>query len=181
MRRNRRSDAGPRTGARNAGGVWRFVLRFGLAALALFAAYWMEAAAGGFAPVNALHARVTAALLDRLGIQARAQATSIYLPQGVLDIVDECTGVYVVILFAAGVLAFPVGWRTKMLGLAAGVPCIVAINLVRLVSLGVVLRFRAAWLPWFHEYLWQVLFVGLVVIVYARWVTTSDRRHVLAP
>lgn len=162
---------------RNPGPDLRFGVRFALHAVLLFALYWTSEAVHAFRQVNILLATATAAGLRGLGIDARAQATSIVMPQGILEIVSECSGIYVLILFAAGVLAFPTDARSRWRGLALGLPCIVGLNFIRLISLGMVVRFRAAWLPWFHEYLWQVLFVGLVAALYAVWVARSGSKH----
>lgn len=156
-------------------------MRFTVHAVLLFALYWTSEAAHLFRQVNVVHATATAAVLRRLGIDARAHATSIVMPQGILEIVAECTGIYVLILFAAGVMAFPTDAPTRLRGLVLGLPCIVGLNFLRLISLGIVVRFRAAWLPWFHEYLWQVLFVGLVAALYAVWVARSGSKHGLFP
>lgn len=175
----------PKTGDRGrraASGFSRgFALRFLASSLVLFALYWSVEALHAFRQVNVAHARATAGVLRAIGIGAEAHATSILLARGSLEIVAECTGVYVLILFTAGILAFPTAWRTRLHGLAMGLPCIVALNFIRLVSLGVILHFRPAWLAWFHEYLWQVLFVGLVAVLFGVWVArTGDDRARLA-
>jgi archaeosortase B (VPXXXP-CTERM-specific) len=184
MRRNPSPATGrkPRVRVAAASRPWiGFVARFATYAVLLFALYWTSEAVHAFHHVNVVHATATAAVLRGFGIDAQAHATSIVMPQGILEIVAECTGIYVLILFAAGVLAFPAEAATRLRGLALGVPCIVGLNFVRLLSLGMVMRFRAAWLPWFHEYLWQVLFVGLVAALYAVWVARSGSKHGLFP
>jgi len=155
----------------------RFAALFIGCSVGLFALYWISEALHGFRHVNTVHASATAALLRGLGIGAEARGTSIVLAHGILEIVAECTGIYVLILFAAGVVAFPADVRTRLRGLAFGLPCIVAVNFVRLVSLGLVVHLRPAWLPWFHEYLWQVLFVGLVATLFAVWVARVGGKH----
>ena len=54
--------------------------------------------------------------------------------------------------------------------LALGVPVLLAVNVLRLVTLGIVLRHRPGLLPFFHEYLWQVLFVLVVAALYLVWI-----------
>ncbi len=155
----------------------RFAALFLGCSIGFFALYWISEALHGFRHVNVAHARVTAAALRGLGIGAEAHGTSIVLGHDILEIVAECTGIYVLILFAAGVVAFPTDVRARLRGLALGLPCIVAINFVRLVSLGLVVHFRPTWLSWFHEYLWQVLFVGLVATLFAVWVARTGSKH----
>jgi len=169
--------AGERREGAGSPSMRRFAALFIGCSVVLFALYWISEALHGFRYVNTAHARATAAALQGLGIDAHASGTSIILSHGVLEIVAECTGIYVLILFTAGVIAFPADLRTQIRGLALGLPCIVALNFVRLLSLGLVLHVRPTWLPWFHEYLWQVLFVGLVATLFAVWVTRIGGKH----
>jgi exosortase H (IPTLxxWG-CTERM-specific) len=148
----------------------RFVATFLALGLGLFALYQTSEVTGGFRHVNVLNARFCSALLGGLGIDNTCRGTSIRMPSGGMEIVSECSAVYVVILFTAGVLAFPTTWRARGLGLALGIPCILVANALRLVTLGAVIRFRASLLPLFHEYLWQVLFVFLVAALYLLWI-----------
>ena len=161
-------------GRRRPGGTARPALRFGLlfaaAAIGLFAIYEVTEVTHAFHAVNELNAKLCVQLLRIGGIPVQRSGTTMLLASGGMDVVSECSAVYVVILFAAAVLAFPTTWRARGRGLLIGVPCLFAVNLLRLVSLGVVIRFRASLLPLFHEYLWQVLFILVVAGLYLFWI-----------
>jgi archaeosortase B (VPXXXP-CTERM-specific) len=146
------------------------VVRFVAAALGLFGIYWLAEMTHRFAAVNALHAAVTTELLHLLGAEPARHGTLVSLQGGSLDVVSECSGIYVAILFAAAVVAFPTTWAARWRGLGFGLPLLFAVNLLRLVTLGLVLEHRAALLPWVHEYLWQVLFVLAVALLYLVWI-----------
>jgi exosortase/archaeosortase family protein len=49
-----------------------------------------------------------------------------------VKIIEECTGVYEVIIFAAAVLAFPTGWKKKAVGFGLGIPLIYFFNVMRI-------------------------------------------------
>ena len=152
----------------------RAMVRFGVAFVALacglFGVYeWAEATAR-FRPVNVANAAACAAVLRLCGVPAAHHGTMVDLGGAGMEIISECSGVYVFILFAAAVLAFPTTWRARARGLAFGLPLLLAVNVGRLVTLGAIVRYRPALLPLFHEYLWQVFFVLAVVALYVVWI-----------
>src|SRR5262245_8825762 len=51
------------------------------------------------------------------------------------QIVPECTGVEVIGLYVAAVLAFPAPWKSRLRGLALGLPALAALNGIRILSL----------------------------------------------
>ena len=86
-------------------------------------------------------------------------------------VVPDCGAVPSISIFVAAVLAFPCLWRKRLIGVAAGVPVLYLVNLLRLACLaylgavdrgGEVFRFV-------HEYVWQGVFLVFVVIVWMSW------------
>jgi exosortase H (IPTLxxWG-CTERM-specific) len=177
-KRRRAADAsqhrGPRThgstGARRARPALRYVAVFAGVAALLFGLYQLTEVTHRFSVVNRCNAVVCGGVLRGVGVQADRNGTTLRLPGGGMEIISECSAIYVAILFAAAVIAFPTTWRARLRGLALGVPILFAVNVVRLASLGLVIRYRAALLPLFHEYLWQVLFVIVVTALYLAWI-----------
>ncbi len=161
-------------GGHRSRGTGRPALRFGLlfaaAAIGLFGLYQVTEITHTFHAVNELNATLCVQLLRFGGIPVERSGTTLLLPTGGMDVVSECSAIYVLILFSAAVLAFPTTWKARGRGLLMGLPILFAVNLLRLVSLGVVIRFRAALLPLFHEYLWQVLFILVVAALYLFWI-----------
>lgn len=150
--------------------LWRFGGRFAGSAVGLFALYQAAEITHQFSRFNEWNALLCGGLLRLIGIPAARSGTTLVLGNSGLDIISECSAVHIGILFTAGVIAFPTTWRARALGLAAGLPLIFVINLLRITSLGIVVRYRAALLPLFHEYLWQVLFVLVVAALYLLWI-----------
>jgi archaeosortase B (VPXXXP-CTERM-specific) len=150
----------------------RFGVAFGVLAAALFAIYQWTEATGRFRAVNVANGAACAAVLRLCGVPATQSGTTVDVGAGGggMEIISECSAIYVLILFTAAVLAFPTTWRARARGLALGLPLLLAINVVRLVTLGLIVRYRPAWLPLFHEYLWQVFFVIVVVVLYLVWI-----------
>lgn len=94
---------------------------------------------------------------------------------------DGCTAVLVVATYAAAVIAYPTDRRSRMLGVAAGIPVLLVVNVLRLVSLGWFgLHVRASF-DAIHMYWWQVFYVAGTGLLWFAWVwRTSDARSVLS-
>lgn len=161
--------------------LWRFGAIFTASAIGLFALYQAAEITHQFNRVNEWNALVCGGLLRLAGIPAFRSGTTLSVGNSGLDVISECSGVHIAILFTAGVLAFPTTWRARARGLLAGLPLIFAINILRITSLGFIVRYRAALLPLFHEYLWQVLFVLVVAGLYLLWIERMVPREGARP
>jgi exosortase/archaeosortase family protein len=173
--------ARPHRPGRPARPALRFAVTFAAAAIVLFGVYQMTEVTHTFRAVNELNATLCVQLLRLCRIPVERSGTTMLLASGGMDVVSECSAVYVLILFAAAVMAFPTTWRARGRGLLIGLPCLFVVNLLRLVSLGVVIRFRASLLPLFHEYLWQVLFIFVVAGLYLFWIERIVPRAATRP
>lgn len=158
----------------------RFPLRFlvlttagvGLA-LALSPAWgWI---AGGLA-------RVVTAASNLAGLEAQAG------PEGIVSfadgafrytIVSECTGLMLMLLYGAAVLAYPATRRQRAIGLAAGIGTLFLLNLARLVSLGWVGLHAPTRFETVHAFWWQgflVLATGLGWLCWVRVMVHGTRQ-----
>jgi len=150
--------------------LWRFGAIFAASAIGLFVVYQVTEITHQFNRLNEWNAILCGGLLRVAGIPALRSGTTLVLGNSGMDVISECSAVHIAILFTAGVLAFPTTWRARGRGLLVGLPVIFAINVLRITSLGFVIRYRAALLPLVHEYLWQVLFVLVVAGLYLLWI-----------
>src|SRR5262245_9681929 len=148
----------------------RFAAMFFGFAVVLFTLYQVSEATHRFGSINVLNAQLCSAVLRGVGVAAVRDGTTLALGTGAMQIISECSAIYVAILFTAAVLAYPTTWRARTRGLAFGLPSIFVLNVFRLVSLGLVIRYRASLLPLFHEYLWQVFFILVVAALYLVWI-----------
>jgi len=91
-----------------------------------------------------------------------------------VEVTLACSGADALALCLGAVLAYPVGWRTRLTGAAGGGAVILALNTLRLGTLG-----RAAASPvWFHAlhvYVWPAVLL-LAIAAYAfTWMHLADR------
>lgn len=122
-------------------------------------------------------ARLTGYIMPLFGIVAQVQGNTIHLPHASLVIIPECTGSFVVAVYVSFVLAFPTAWRPKLIGLAAGIPFLLVINQIRLVVLCLIATWWTAKLKFFHEQVWEVGFVMVVVLTVAAWLELIVKRE----
>jgi exosortase H (IPTLxxWG-CTERM-specific) len=86
-----------------------------------------------------------------------------------------CNGVEATIVLVAAILAFPAGWKRKLIGLAAGIVAVQGLNIVRVISLFYIGQWNFNVFEWVHLYVWQALIMLDVLIVWLLWVRTLPR------
>ncbi|HOJ69244.1 MAG TPA: archaeosortase/exosortase family protein [Candidatus Hydrogenedentes bacterium] len=93
-------------------------------------------------------------------------------------VVSECGAIEIMAIFIAAVLAFPATWRSRLIGLVAGVPLMYLVNIFRLFCLAIIgaLDPTRKWFTFAHEYVWQAVFIIFVVAVWMAWVEYVARR-----
>ncbi|MHC4092766.1 MAG: hypothetical protein ACYSVY_21250 [Planctomycetota bacterium] len=145
--------------------VLRFILVFGVLMVLFYTAYYTPRS------ISATVAGVFDASLD---LYAEASGTVL----GILG--DEvhvgCDAVEATALFVCAVVAAPVGWRRRLVGILGGVVLLVGLNIVRIVSLYYIgihfpNAFRAV-----HIDVWQPVFILVAVglwLLWACWATRS--------
>ena len=123
-------------------------------------------------PLNRATARSTAWALNLLGADCQAVGDLVTCPSlSTIRIIFECTAAFPLGIFLAAVLAFPSGWRWKVVGVAAGVPAILLLNLVRMMSLVWLGARYPHWADWMHVVLWQSAMVVFVALLWLQGAT----------
>lgn len=159
----------------------RAVLRAWVLLLALFGAQmalfswsdpWLTPRA------NAITAKIAAVALRLGGVPATAQGAEVQNPIFPVEIIWECTGITPISLLLASVLAYPCPWRRKLIGLGLGLPALVAINTVRIVSLIYIGGHFPRAFDTAHVLVWQTLMIFFTVILWLVWILRFvDRRE----
>lgn len=179
--RSRRAMLAP-TDQAPVGGARGFGLRFAAIAAVLLGLYVFPYDDDGrvarwFATYLEAYARLTGALLGLVEPNVRVEGTDI-LGRTVLRIVKSCDAMDANILFSAAVLAYPGGWRRRVLGLALGLGALVTANLLRIVSLYFISLSAPSWFEFFHIELWPLLMVVTAVVLFylcSRWMAIRPR------
>ena len=90
-----------------------------------------------------------------------------------------CNAVEACIVLIAAMLAFPVSWRHKLLGLAIGILAVQGVNIIRVISLFYLGQWRTDVFEFAHLYLWQALIMLDVLVVWLIWVRAVPARPVV--
>jgi exosortase H (IPTLxxWG-CTERM-specific) len=150
--------------------VLRFVALFALFLAAFYAltatSWFTDQLFGSYLELNA---QVSAAILRLLGQDARAVGSDLISPRFVMAIERGCDAVEPSFLFIAALLAFPASVRAKAAGILGGVTLLLALNLVRIISL----HYTGVYLPsafeTVHIDVWQTLFVAFALLLWIMW------------
>jgi exosortase/archaeosortase family protein len=163
------------------GRAWdrRFLLAALCWMLVLSAAYFRPYAEDS-APGRALQAYLwlqahgAAALIALFDGAAAASGTTIggRFP---LRVVKACSSLDAQVLYAAAVLAFPVRWRMRALGVALGVAGITALNLGRIAGLYFVGALAPGWFDAIHEEVFPAALLGCALLGFALWARWVSR------
>ena len=132
----------------------------------------------GLAPLTA---RATAWNLRLIGAGGYAVGTRVTSPLLTVEIITECTAIFPLIIFLAAVVSFPAPRRRKILGLALGVPALLVINQVRLVSLFYIGHWFPGAFQTAHLVVWQSLMIFATVLVWLFWAAGSRPQHASRP
>ncbi|MFQ5416171.1 MAG: exosortase H [Myxococcota bacterium] len=123
-----------------------------------------------FEPYLERSARIAGAILAALGERdVRVRSSSVESLAYGLNIARGCDGLEPTALFVALVLAFPAPFRRKLWALGFGVPALVALNLVRVVSLFLIGAYHPSLFHPMHVDVWQAVFVLTAVGFWATW------------
>lgn len=110
-----------------------------------------------------------------MGGSAQVRDISIVLGPMTLDVNHECTGVFLLMVFASFVLAYPATRRAKLIALAVGLPALQFVNAVRLGVLGRLVEVYPEAFFYFHEYVWQGVFMALVLLGCMAWAERAEQ------
>jgi len=126
-------------------------------------------------PVQQAMASVVGYGANLLGADASVEDTIIKSPHAALEINHECTGVFVLVVYATFVFAYPAPWTQRLSGIVIGISTLMAINVARLIVLTVIASKYPSWFGYFHEYFFQGLFIALLALLASIW-TEQVRR-----
>ena len=154
----------------------RFLLLFvaGIAGLALVFSRWQPFFDRAYLyPVS----WTATNLLNLIGIGTRLDAAP--LPLGfclmifettTFRVIHECTGIFSLLIFLAGLLAYPTSAAHKAWGMLLGIPAFFAFAALRLVLLGLIVHLNLEWFKFCHLYLLVLLSLGFVLFLWTTWI-----------
>jgi exosortase/archaeosortase family protein len=143
----------------------RFVLRAGAWSLGLF----------GLLRLSWIEAHL---VLPFTRAQASFATRLFGAPAAPVEATLACSGTDALALCLGAILAFPAKWRTRLAGAAAGTLLILALNSLRIGTLGM-LAASPARFDTFHTYVWPAVLTLAIAGYVIGWMRFADRRAVL--
>lgn len=114
-------------------------------------------------------ARITSGILNGLGHRTSVSGSTVSSDLFGITVVTACTGLFTTGLFLIAVVAYPAGWRSRLLGAGLGVGGLFALNIVRLVSLYYIGVHWPEFLDSAHQLVWQSLLIVCAVALWLLW------------
>ncbi len=166
-------------GAGNSSGfpLFRVALVFCTLVLGFHVLEWTYAL---FRPITIFQdvtAYTVAQLVSIIGINCTLNGSQITMPHTVWNVVLECTALTAVVVFISFIIAFPATWRSRAIGICTGVPFILAANILRLVTLAWLTQKIPKSSEFIHDYIWQVVFLFMVVLMWIAWLSLVVNRE----
>lgn len=126
--------------------------------------------------LNHTTAAMLAGALWLLGAGGQAIGTVVTSKIFSAEIITECTAIFPIMIFVAAVIAYPSGWRKKLWGILFGVPAILFVNLIRLVTLFYIGYWFPSVFETAHLLVWQSLIIFFAVLFWLVWVEVFVHR-----
>lgn len=146
----------------------RFLVLFSVLLISFFVLFSLFASSFDFLRVWTAH--ITSLVSQLFGMETSVDGSVLSMETMDFEVIQECTGVFAMIVYVAAVLAYPAGWRQRGLGLLVGLPVIFGVNIARMVVLVSVAISHKAWFDYVHSYLWQGTFIIFVILVWLLWI-----------
>jgi exosortase H (IPTLxxWG-CTERM-specific) len=146
----------------------RLAVTFGIWFVALFALATILPESK-FEPLNRHTAEMTTQILSLCGFHPVLVSSTLNQDGFAVNVVTECSVLYMGILFISFVAAYPAVLKQKLIGLAAGIPVLHLGNILRIAVVFAVGVKERSLFEYVHVYLGQVLMVLFVIAVCLVW------------
>lgn len=169
-----------RSEARSATAQKRPILRFVILVGVLLAVYYVCTTTSFFQKkvfpaYLRFNAVLAARVLDVVGQETVANGDEIVSPRFSVQIRRGCDALEPTALFVAGVLAFPVSWRARILGAAGGALLLAVLNCIRILTLFLTGVYWRSAFDVMHADFWQSLFIVFTIALWTLWAFWATR------
>jgi archaeosortase B (VPXXXP-CTERM-specific) len=120
---------------------------------------------------------VIAALIQLSGLHVIRDSNTIYLTNTSWIVTTECTAIFIMLTFAAFIVVYPAAVKSKGIALLAGIPFIFVANILRLYCMAWIDYLKPQYSEFFHDYMWQVVFIIMVVFLWMIWIDKVVNRE----
>jgi archaeosortase B (VPXXXP-CTERM-specific) len=127
--------------------------------------------------IDTFTAQATTGVIHLFGMPAIRENTVIRLTNALWVVNTECTAVTIMIIFSSFIAVYKASFKAKGIGLLFGLSIIFAANITRLLLMAFIDRYKPEFSTLFHDYLWQVAFIIMVVFLWILWLDKVVKRE----
>lgn len=150
--------------------VIRFLAVFSGIMVAFYAVWFLPIVREGFFQhFLGWNAQAGAAVIRLFGEEAVARGQVVASPRFSLEVGRGCDAIQPTMLFLAAMIALPAPLRAKIQGGIAGTAILLALNLVRIVTLFYVGLHRPRLFHLMHVDVWQSVFIFIAMLLWMIW------------
>jgi len=121
-------------------------------------------------------AAAATAMAQAAGARAEVQYGNVIVTGSASLLVNhECTGLFVFAVLVSFIVAYPAPWWHKLAGMAVGLTALTAVNIARIATLVRLVELYPGLFDYFHEYVWQGVFLMLTTLYAMTWVERVQR------
>lgn len=120
--------------------------------------------------INNYTAYILSSLLNFIGITSSYYGSNVIASDFSINVIDECTGLYEILVYSACVLAYPTSVNNKTIGIVAGTPLLLTVNMFRMIFLTIIGIWHSNFFNLFHYIIWQITLIIFVALVLLMWI-----------
>lgn len=120
--------------------------------------------------IEVFTAKVAVFIINLSGIKTGIKGNIVTLPKETWIVNTECTALFVMIIFSSFIVVYQAKIKDKAIALLTGIPAIFVINILRLLILAWLTQFGLTYAKLFHDYIWQVAFILMIVFFWLIWI-----------
>jgi exosortase H (IPTLxxWG-CTERM-specific) len=154
----------------------RFALIFGALAITSEVLYYTIALdSEAFRAYLGVLTRISGAFLNLFGSDIAVVGRRISNSAFSVEVAQGCDAIQVCSLLAAAVIAFPVGFKRKLRGLALGILLLQILNLLRIITLFWIGAYFSSVFHTAHVVVWPGILITVTIVTWILWVRWETR------
>ena len=158
--------------------AFRFLVGFGLFMIGFYL-FYVTAFFQNYLllPLTTLYAMVSSVILNLLGFNTVAKADMLFNDAFSISIKAGCDAIQPIALYSAAVLTLPALFSQKIRGLLVGIPFLITVNLLRIISLFLIGIYMPSLFDFMHFEAWQVAFILIALSTLIYWIYWVSKQH----
>jgi exosortase/archaeosortase family protein len=120
---------------------------------------------------------VMTGLIHASGLHAIRDSNTIYLTNSTWLVTTECTAIFIMLIYSSFIMVYPASWKDRGIALLVGIPSIFGANILRLYVMAWIDYLNPQYSEFFHNYMWQVVFIVMVVFMWLIWIDRFVNRE----